>query len=182
MTSPGPYRTIARIRKPRDSGKDDPGERNDDPGEPETEGPDDPKASDANDPKASDANDAKDNDANDAKDDALDSSAHSLGTSASEDSRHTMARSRPNRAPKAPADTAAEESDEEQLKQDDAVKWYTDVLGFPKPSAKALYIDQTLTDVEILSGLSNKTIDAICNAVRKPGGAGKGQPYPCTGH
>ena len=84
-----------------------------------------------------------------------------------------MARSRPNRTPKAPADPAAKESDEEQRKQDEAVQWYTGVLGFPEPSAKALYINQTLTDVEILSGLSDKTIDAICNAVHKPGGASK---------
>ena len=85
-----------------------------------------------------------------------------------------MAKSRPNRTPKAPADLAAEE----QLKQDDAVKWYTEVLGLPEPSAKALYIDQTLTDVEVLSNLTDKSVDAICNAVCKPGGAGKGDPIP----
>ena len=124
VTVPGLYRTIARIRKPRDSG-------NDDPGDPENEGPKNFKASDVN----------------DLEDDGSDNSAQSVGTNASEDSRHTMAKSRPNRTPKAPADPA----DKEQLKQDDDVKWYTEVLGFPEPSAKALYIDQTLTDVEVLS-------------------------------
>ena len=128
---------------------------NNDPG---NEGPDNPKASDANDPE----------------DDGSDNSARSVGTNALEDSRHTMAKSRQNRAPKAPADPDAEE----QLKQDGAVKWYNEVLGFPEPSAKALYVDQTLTDVEVFSNLSDSTIDAICNAVRKPGGASKGDPTP----
>jgi hypothetical protein len=155
MTSTGPYRTISRIQKPRDSGSDNPGH-------PENEGLDDPKASDAN----------------NLKDDVSDNSAQSVGTDASDDSRHTMARSRPNRTPKAPADPAAEEAAEEQLKQDEAVKWYTDVLGFPEPSATALYIDQTLTDVEVLSNLSDKSIDAICNAVCIPGGDNKGGLTP----
>ena len=44
VTSPGPYQTIDRIRKPRDLG-------NNDPGDPENEGPDDPKASDVNSPE-----------------------------------------------------------------------------------------------------------------------------------
>jgi len=92
-----------------------------------------------------------------------------------------MAKSRPNRTPKPPADPVAEEAKakaKEQLKQDEAVKWYTEVLGFPEPSAKSLYIKQTLTDVEVLSNLSDKSIDAICNAVCKPGGASKGDPTP----
>ena len=133
MTGPGPYRTIARIQKPRDSG-------NDNPGDPENEGQDNPEASDANDHKASDN-----------KDNGLENSAQSVRTDASEDSRHTMARSRPNRTPKAPANPAAKEEHEEQIKQVEAVKWYNEVLGFPEPSAKALYIDQTLTDVKILT-------------------------------
>ena len=66
--------------------------------------------------------------------------------------------------PKLPPETAAKE----QLKQDDAVKWYTKVRGFPEPSAKVLYINQTLTEVEVLSSLTNKSVDAICNAIRKP--------------
>ena len=156
VTSPGPYRTIARTRKPHDSG-------NEDPGDPENEGSDDSEASDANVPE----------------DDSLDNSAQSVGTDALEDSRHTMAKSRPNRTLKAPADSAAKE----QIKQDDAVKVYNDVLGFPEPSAKALYIDQTLTDVEVLRNLTYKeSVDAICNAVRKPGGASKGDPTPIIGH
>ena len=53
-----------------------------------------------------------------------------------------------------------------------------DVLGFPKPAANALYVEQTLTDVEILSTLTDKSIDAIYNAIRKRGGAGKGDPIP----
>ena len=51
-------------------------------------------------------------------------------------------------------------------------------MGFPEPAANALYIEQTLTDVEILSTLTNKSIDAIYNAVRKQGRAGKGDPIP----
>ena len=105
MTCPGLYKTVARIQKPRDSG-------NDGPGDSKNKGPDNPKASDANDPE----------------DNGLDNSAQSVGTDASEDSRHTMAKSRPNRTPKAPANPAAEEAAEEQLKQDDAVKWYNEVL------------------------------------------------------
>ena len=66
-----------------------------------------------------------------------------------------MARSGPKRTLKPPADPAAEGwateaegwATKAQLTQDEAVKWYEDVLGFPEPSAKALYIDQTLTDV-----------------------------------
>ena len=73
-----------------------------------------------------------------------------------------------------PPDSAAKE----QIKQDNAVKWYTKVLGFPEPSAKALYIDHTFTDVEVLRSLTNKSVNAICNAVRKPGGASIGDPTP----
>jgi hypothetical protein len=62
--------------------------------------------------------------------------------------------------------------------KDDAITWYKDVLGFPEPCAKALYIDQTLTSVEIIATLSDKQIDAICSAIRKPGGDSKGTPTP----
>ena len=77
VTSPGSYRTIARTRKPRDSG-------NNDPGDPEDEGPDDPEATDANNPE----------------DDGSYNSAQSVGTDTLDNSRHTMAKSRPNRTPK----------------------------------------------------------------------------------
>ena len=92
-----------------------------------------------------------------------------------------MARSRPDSNPKPPSDQAAAVAKAQakaQTKQDDAVKWYKEVLGFPEPSAKALYINQTLTDVEVLNRLNNKQINAICNAIPKPGGAGKGEPIP----
>ena len=65
-----------------------------------------------------------------------------------------------------------------KVKQDEAVKWYTDVLGFPEAFAKALYIDQTLTDEDVLITLTDKTVDAVCGAVRKAGGTSKGDPTP----
>jgi hypothetical protein len=91
-----------------------------------------------------------------------------------------MARSKPKPILKPPPSDreVAAWAAEAQLKQDEAVKWYEDVLGFPEPCAKALYIDQTLTDVEILSNLSDKSIDAICNAIRKPGEDSKGNQAP----
>ncbi len=55
--------------------------------------------------------------------------------------------------------------------QDVTVKWYMNVLGFPESTAKALYTSQTLTDKQILVDLTNKSVDAVCGAVCKPGGA-----------
>jgi hypothetical protein len=90
-----------------------------------------------------------------------------------------MARSKPKPVLKPPPERQVEAwAAEEQSKQDEAVKWYEDVLGFPEPCAKALYIEQTLTEVEILSNLSDKQIDTICSAIRKPGGDSKGTPTP----
>jgi len=94
----------------------------------------------------------------------LDDSADTVGTDASEDdvdSRYTMARSKSPLKPPAPevdsnSDPDADAKAEEQAKQDDAVKWYTDVLGFPEASAKALYIDQTLTNENVLRVQRNK--------------------------
>ena len=80
-------------------------------------------------------------------------------------------------AAKAAADAAQAEA-EAKAKHNEAVKWYVDILGFPEPAANALYVEQTLTDVEILSTLTDKSIDAIYTAVRKRGGAGKGDPIP----
>ncbi len=55
---------------------------------------------------------------------------------------------------KADAEREAREAKEER---DDAVKWYVEVLGFPKPAAQALYDEQTLTDTDILSKLTIMT-------------------------
>ena len=55
---------------------------------------------------------------------------------------------------KAEAEKEAEEAKEEC---DDAVKWYVKQLGFPEPAAQTLYVEQTLTDKEILSKLTDKT-------------------------
>ena len=60
--------------------------------------------------------------------------------------------------------------------QDVTFKWYVDVLGFPETTAKALYTSQTLTDENVLVNLTNKSVEAVCGAVRKPGGASKGDP------
>ena len=68
-----------------------------------------------------------------------------------------MARSKPGFTPglppnpaavaaKAAAD-AAQAAAKAKAKQDEAVQWYRDVLGFPEPTANALYVEQTLTDV-----------------------------------
>jgi len=62
--------------------------------------------------------------------------------------------------------------------QDVTVQWYVDVLGFPESTAKALYTSQTLTDEQVLVQLTNKSVDNICAAIRKPGGASKGDPTP----
>ena len=92
------------------------------------------------------------------------------------DSHHTMARTYPPGHPKyvppnpdaeaakgkAKADKDAETAKE---KRDEAVKWYVDVLGFPEPAANALYLEQTLTDTEVLSKLTDKQIDTIYEAV-----------------
>ena len=130
MISPRPYRTIARIRKPRNLGSDDPGN---DPGRPKNEGSDDAEASDKKDAEASDVNKAEDDDS--------DNSDQSVGTDTSDNSRHKMARSKPKTQKPPPSDREVEAwAAEEQLKQDEAVKWYEDVLGFPEPSATALYI------------------------------------------
>ena len=79
---------------------------------------------------------------------------------------------------KADAEKAAKAADEAKQERNKAVKWYVDVLGFPEPAADALYIKQTLTDTEILSKLTDKSIDTIYEAVQKRGGAGKGDPIP----
>jgi hypothetical protein len=99
--------------------------------------------------------------------------------------RHVYLPGHPKYVPPDPAKVAAKakadaESDAEKAKEkrDKAVKWYVDVLGFPEPAANALYIEQTLTDTEILSKLTSKSIDNIYEAVRKRGGAGRGDPIP----
>jgi predicted ribosome quality control (RQC) complex YloA/Tae2 family protein len=113
-----------------------------------------------------------------------------VGTYTLLDSRHTMARSyppgHPNYKPPNPAKEAAkakadaDKADEiAKEKHDKAVTWYVDVLGFPNAAAEALYTEQTLTDTEVLSKLTDKQIDTIYEAVRKRGGAGsKGDPIP----
>ena len=55
-------------------------------------------------------------------------------------------------AAKAAADAAQAEA-EAKSKHNEAIKWYVDVLVFPEPAANALYVEQTLTDLEILSTL-----------------------------
>ena len=84
-------------------------------------------------------------------------------------------------AAKASADAAQEEADA-KAKHNEAVKWYVDVLGFPKLAADALYVEQTLTDTEILSTLTDKSIDAIYTAITKRGGASNSDPVPDIGH
>ncbi len=76
---------------------------------------------------------------------------------------------------KADSEKKAREANEER---EDAINWYIDVLGFPKPAAQALYDKQTLTDTEILSKLTDKQVDTIYEAVRKRGGAGSSDPIP----
>ena len=95
-----------------------------------------------------------------------------VGNSNSEDDLNnpTMARDR--------AKAQVESGADVNVVQDVTVKWYMDVLRFPEPTAKALYNDQTLTDKQVLVNLTNKSVDAICGAVCKPGGASKGDPTP----
>ena len=78
-------------------------------------------------------------------------------------------------AAKAKAD-AGYDAKKDKERRNKAVKWYVNVLGFPEPAADALYIKQTLTDTEILSKLTDKSIDTIYEAVQKRGGAAKGDP------
>ncbi len=96
---------------------------------------------------------------------------NSVSTDTLQDSRHTMARSKPGYTPgplpdlaavaaKAAANAAQAEA-KAKAKHNEAVEWYVDDLGFPEPAANALYVEQTLTDLEILSTLANKSIDAI---------------------
>ena len=61
---------------------------------------------------------------------------------------------------------------------DVTVKWYVDVLGFPESNAKAMYTSQMLTDEQVLVQLTDKSVDIVCVAIRKPGGASKGDPTP----
>jgi hypothetical protein len=70
----------------------------------------------------------------------------------------------PKTKAKADANKAAKIAEE---KREEAVKWYKDVLGFPEPAADALYLEQTLTNTEVLSKLTDKQIDTIYEAVRK---------------
>jgi hypothetical protein len=174
-------------------GSDDPGIY---PRRPKNEGSDNAKAPDEEDAEedveASDEEDAEEDAKEDAEEDAeedveapdddskdndLDDPSQSVGTDTSDNSRRKMARSKLPKPPPSERQVKAWVA-EKQSKQDEAVKWYEDVLGFPEPCAKALYIEQTLTDVEILSNLSDKQIDAICSAIRKPGGDSKGTPTP----
>ena len=120
MTGPGPYRTIDRIEKPQSLGIDDPGNN---PGRHKNKGSDDAKASDVQDTKEDAKEDAKASN-NDAKDNSSDNSLKSVGTDTSDNSRHTMARSKPKPILKLPP-SEREVKDwaiEEQLKQDEAVK------------------------------------------------------------
>ena len=50
---------------------------------------------------------------------------------------------------------ANREAAEAKEQRDDAIKWYVEELGFPEPAAQALYVEQTLTDTEILSKLTD---------------------------
>ena len=112
----------------------------------------------------------------------------SVCTDTLQDSRHTMARSKPGFTPGPPPDPAsvatkaaadaAQAASEAKAKHNEAVKWYVDILGSPEPAANALYVEQTLTDVDILSTLTKKSIDAIYIAITKQGGASKGDPVP----
>jgi hypothetical protein len=156
VTGPGPYQTIARIENPDNSGND----------------------VDLEEPKAA-PEESKGEDSND--------TADTVGTDTSHDSRHTMAHSKPgwaqSQTPPNPVAVAAkaksdakEKAAEAKEKCDEAVKWYVEVLGFPEAAANALYVEQTLTDTEILSKLTDKSIDTIYEAVRKCGGASKGDP------
>ena len=64
-----------------------------------------------------------------------------MSTDTLQDSRHTMARSKPGGTPGPPPDPAAvaakaaadaaQAAAEAKAKQDEAVQWYRDVLGFP---------------------------------------------------
>jgi hypothetical protein len=62
--------------------------------------------------------------------------------------------------------------------QDVTVKWYVNVLGFPKSTAKAMYTSQMLTGERVLVDLTDKSVDDICAAIRKAGGASQGDPTP----
>ena len=99
------------------------------------------------------------------------SEAPTVGTDATDNPNSpTMARDRA----KAQVDSGADPN----AVQDVTVKWYVDVLGFPESTAIALYTSQMLMDEHVLVTLTNKSIDAVCGAVRKPGGASKGDPTP----
>ena len=108
MTSPGPYQTIAKSRKTRALGSDNPGT---DPGRPKNVGSDDPEASDwvdlEADVEAPDEEDVEEDVKEDAKeddeeDDEQDAdkegsgdSDQSAGTNTSDISRRKMAKPRP---------------------------------------------------------------------------------------
>ena len=62
--------------------------------------------------------------------------------------------------------------------QNVTVKWYVDVLGFQESTAMALYNSQMLTKEDVLINLTNKSVDDICAAICKPGGASQGDPTP----
>ena len=76
------------------------------------------------------------------------------------------------------ADAQAAPGADPDAVMNDNDQWYVDVLGFPKSTAKALYKDQTLTGKRVLVDLTNETVDKICSAVRKPGGASQGDLTP----
>ena len=58
--------------------------------------------------------------------------------------------------------------------KDLAVDFYKDVLGFTDDAARTLAYDQQLTRPNTFLELDEDDIDNICQAIRKPGGAGHG--------
>ena len=104
--------------------------------------------------------------------DSDNSEAPTIGTDSLEDDQDnpTMARDH--------AKAKVESGADPNAVQDVTVKWYVNVLGFPESTAKALYTSQMLKDENVLVNLNNKSVNAICGAIRKPGGTSKGNPTP----
>ena len=62
--------------------------------------------------------------------------------------------------------------------QNVTVMWYVNVQGILESTAKALYTNQMLMGKRVLVDLTDKSVDDVCSAIHKPGGASHGDPTP----
>ena len=58
------------------------------------------------------------------------------------------------------------------------VMWYVDILGFTEFTARALYTGRMRTGKDVLVDLTNKSVNDVCAAIQKLGGASQGDPTP----